>query len=85
MSNQGHHTLDDGIHPRPSMASFRLMHRATGVVLSGYCVLSATPQEIDTANHNLSRSGSCFRYIDEATIPCLARPGEETEEIVHAA
>ena len=67
------------------MASFRLMHRATGVVLSGYCVLSATPQEIDTANHNLSRSGSCFRYIDESTIPCLSQQAGEPEEIVQAA
>jgi hypothetical protein len=48
------------------MASFRLMHRATGVVLSGYVVLSATPQEIETANRNLSASGSCFRYIDSS-------------------
>jgi hypothetical protein len=60
------------------MASFRLMHRATGVVLSGYVVLSATSQEIDTANANLSRSGSAFRYVDAASIPCLA-PGSSAE------
>lgn len=47
------------------MASYRLMHRVTGVVLSGYCVLSATQAEIDQANHRLHQAGSSYRYIVE--------------------
>jgi hypothetical protein len=45
------------------MASWRLMHRATGMVLSGYIVLSASPTEIDQANSKLKTSGSDFRYV----------------------
>lgn len=67
------------------MASFRLMHRATGVVLSGYVVLSATAQEIDTANANLHRNGSSFRYVDASTIPHHAPAVVDDEPIVQAS
>jgi hypothetical protein len=45
------------------MASFRLMHRLTGVVLDGYRVLSATTDEINRANHRLRESGSPMRFV----------------------
>jgi hypothetical protein len=67
------------------MASFRLMHRATGVVLSGYVVLSATPQEIESANSNLSRNGSSYRYIETATPAQAPAPEAAAESIAHAA
>jgi hypothetical protein len=67
------------------MASFRLMHRATGVVLSGYVVLSATPQEIENANSNLSRNGSSYRYIETATPAQAAVAEAAAESIAHAA
>jgi hypothetical protein len=67
------------------MASFRLMHRATGVVLSGYVVLSATPQEIESANANLSRNGSSYRYIESAASAQSAVADAAAESIAHAA
>lgn len=45
------------------MASYRLMNRVTGIILSGYCVLSATEAEIAQANQRLSQSGSTFRFV----------------------
>lgn len=53
------------------MASFRLMHRATGVVLTGYVVLSASQAEIDHANRNLRESGSGYRYVEALALPDL--------------
>ena len=64
MSNQGGHTLYV-LSPSfsISMASYRLMHRITGAMLTGYIVLSASQHEIDQANHNLKNRGSEFRFI----------------------
>jgi hypothetical protein len=56
------------------MASFRLMHRLTGVVLGGYRVLSATAEEIDLANHRLKESGSPMRFVIDLHPPVAAAP-----------
>lgn len=51
------------------MASWRLMHRATGMVLTGYVVLSASTAEIDSANSNLRARNSEYRYVPS---PCAS-------------
>jgi hypothetical protein len=66
------------------MASFRLMHRLTGVVLGGYRVLSATTEEIDLANHRLKESGSPMRFVIDlhppvavvCDLPAANNPGD---------
>ncbi len=63
------------------MASWRLMHRATGVVLSGYIVLSASPAEIEQANSNLKHRGSGFRYVPNQHEP----PAAAADEVVQAS
>jgi hypothetical protein len=58
------------------MASWRLMHRATGAVLTGYIVLSASPAEIEQANSNLRTSGSGYRYVPNQHEAVAAASGE---------
>ena len=69
------------------MASFRLMHRQTGAVLSGYRVLCATEAEITDANHRLRESGSLMRFVidlhpitpAETAVVCDPVPGQHPE------
>lgn len=51
------------------MGSFRLCHRATGTVISGYRVLSATEEEIARANHRMREVGCQFRFVPDMHPP----------------
>lgn len=55
------------------MKSYLLVHRQTGTALPGYRVLAATPEEISTANQNLTRTHAQYRYVSEALCPRESR------------
>jgi hypothetical protein len=45
------------------MASFHLENVETGIAISGYLLLKATPEEVNQANLRLAQHHSSFRYI----------------------
>lgn len=51
------------------MGSYRMCHRATGVAIPGYRVLSATESEIALANYRLRETGTPFRFVPDTPQP----------------
>lgn len=47
------------------MSSYQLVNKETGIVMAGYVVKSAKPEEIADANKRLSDSLSCWKFLEE--------------------
>lgn len=52
------------------MASYLMLHRETGCLLSGYVLGSAQPEEIEKANQRLLEAQSDWRLIEQSLVPC---------------
>jgi hypothetical protein len=47
------------------MSSYHLVNKETGIVMAGYVVKSAQPEEIAIANRRLSDSLSSWKFLEE--------------------
>lgn len=58
-----------GFTTQQTMGSYRMCHRATGIAIAGYRVLSATEEEIAQANCRLRETGTPFRFVPDTPEP----------------